>query len=169
MGAGLLLGAASRWVDTADWAPSWVGNVLSPWLVGAWLAGAATRRPRHGALAGLLLLAATVSTYLLLSGETRLLPGLLALAVVAGPLLGAAGGVRAAAALGAVLIGEGLLLQIGERSLGERVLFAAEALVGLAVAARGGGGIGAVLAVGMGVVLVGVVLIGAVVFGLRLG
>ncbi len=172
--AGALLGVASRWVDTAAWAPAWAGNVLSPWLVAAWLAGSATRQSRAGAVAGLLLLATTVATYLLLGGQDtqRLLPALAVVAAVAGPALGAAGGIggrTGAAALGAVLVGEGVLLQLGDRGLGERVLFAGEALAGLAVAARGGGGIGAALAVGMGAVLVGAVIIGAVVFGLTLG
>ena len=140
--AGAALGAVSRLTDTAAWAPAWIGYVFTPWLAAAWLAGATARRPRTGAARGLALLLATVAAYLMLAaGDASTLgPRLLALALLAGPIFGAAGaawragaqyGRLAGALLGASVSIEGLLLQLGTHGLAERLLFAAESLAGV--------------------------------------
>jgi hypothetical protein len=158
-------------VDTMSWAPAWMGLVLSPWLVAPWLAGAWTGQPdgdvAWGATAGLGLLSATVATYLVLAGPdaTALLPGLLALALTAGPGYGAAGALLhragrgrlvAAVVLGAALVAEGLLLQFGERNALERAIFAIESGVGAVLATWMGGSRAGLLALLAGVVLLGV-------------
>ena len=69
MAAGILAGLLSRAVDTAPWAPPWIGQVLTPWLALAWLAGAATKHPqRFGPLLGTVTLVAVVATYLVAAG-----------------------------------------------------------------------------------------------------
>lgn len=166
---------ASRWIDTAQGAPPWIGFVLSPWLVGPWLAGAWMARRNGslawGAVAGLVLLTATVVTYLALAGAEApaLLPGLPLLAVAAGLSFGAAGaeldrGPRgrliAAVALGGILAIEGVLLQqvASERPL-ERGLFVVEAAAGLVLAAAIGGVRAALLVFVIGAVVLGVELL----------
>jgi hypothetical protein len=165
------LGIASRVVDTAEGAPTWIGLVLSPWLAGPWLAGAwiAGRDDRvgSGALAGLVLLTSTVIAYLALAGAQApaLLPGLPLLAVVAGLGFGAAGaelhrGQRgrlvAAVALGATFAIEGVVLQqLAAESVAARVAFAVEAVAGVILAWWvGGPRAAAVMAVAGGLVLV---------------
>ncbi len=165
------MGIASRWIDTAPWAPGWIGLVLSPWLAAPWLAGAWVGRPggslAWGAAAGFVLLAATVATYLALVGAdaTTLLPALPLLAVVAGPGYGAAGaalhhGERgrliAAVVLGATFVVEGVLLQrAAAESPVESGLFVAEAVAGVLLATWIGG-----LRAGLLVVVVGAVVLG---------
>lgn len=158
---GAALGAVSRAVDTASWAPAWAGNVLAPWLIGAWVAGAsvavtgasivgakvstASSDRAWGAAAGLALLCGTVFTYLALAGgdAVRLAPGLVLLALAAGPAMGLAGaamraGARghlaAGALLGAALVADGVLLQIGDRTGLERLAMGLVAIAGLALA-----------------------------------
>jgi hypothetical protein len=128
--------------------------VLSPWLLGAWLAGAVLPGWGRAPLAGMALLAATIGAYLLLAGADggRLAPRLLALAAIAGPLAGAAGGtwrrggggrLMGALVAGGVLVAEGLWLQVGERSGAERLAFGVEMVLGgclAAVLARSGRG-----------------------------
>jgi len=139
---GLALGAVSRWIDTAAWAPGWIDYVFTPWLAAAWLAGALTVfTPRSGALAGAALLLAVVLAYLASAGASSLpvLP-LYALAVVAGPIFGAAGatwrGRGPLAAWGGALLGvafvvEGMALELVAHSTPERLLLAGESLVGI--------------------------------------
>ncbi|HKO34741.1 MAG TPA: hypothetical protein VJY85_13425 [Candidatus Limnocylindria bacterium] len=161
-------------MDTAQWAPTWIGLVLSPWLVTSWLAGAwvgqLDRSLAWGAAAGFFLLAATVVTYLLLAGEDRagLFPGLPLLAVGAGPGYGTAGAavhhrargrLIAAVVLGATFVVEGvLLLQAAAESPVESGLLVAEAAAGVLLASWIGG-------VRAGLV---VVIVGAVVLGIEL-
>ena len=133
-------------MDTASWAPAWIGYVFSPWLAAAWLAGATFpgARQRAGALRGITVVGATVLGYLIVAdGDApRLLVPLTGLALAAGPLMGlggatwrmASGRAIGAAALGAVLVGEGLLLQLGARTGLERAAFAAEVVIGLGLA-----------------------------------
>jgi hypothetical protein len=142
--AGAVLGVLSRLADTACWAPGWLGNVLTPWLAAAWLVGASARTPRSGAVPGLALLLATVGSYLVVAATSwdagTLAPRLLPLALLAGPVFGAAGaawraGTRyaraAGALLGASVVVEGLILQLGPHAAPERLLFAAESLAGV--------------------------------------
>jgi hypothetical protein len=167
----MALGVASRWIDTAAWAPAWIGLVITPWLVAPWLAGAWTSSPNGilawGAAAGFALLAATVAAYLAVAGSDSapMLPGLLVLAVTAGPLYGAAGAclhrggrgrLLAASALGAALIAEGLLLQLGERSPFERVVFAVESAAGVVLATWMAGSRAGLLALATGIVLLAI-------------
>jgi hypothetical protein len=136
---------------------------VAPWLGGAW-----TTRPdgnlAWGAAAGLALLVATTATYMAMAGSDSapMLPGLLVLAVTAGPIYGAAGAglhrggrgrLLAASALGAALIAEGLLLQLGERSPLERVVFAVESAVGVVLATWMAGSRAGLLALAAGIVL----------------
>lgn len=149
MAAGVLAGLLSRAVDTAPWAPAWIGQVLAPWLALAWLAGVATARPdRAGPLLGLATLGAVVATYLVAAGPDAggLWPVLVPISVIAGPAYGWAGaawraGGRMAgpglALLGAALLVEGASLQLGERALLERIGFGLEALIGLAIVGAG--------------------------------
>lgn len=148
----MLLGVASRFVDTAAWAPPWIGLVFAPWLAAAWLAGATTVDRRAGALRGAVLLGATAAAYLVTAAllaspdeAARMAPGLVIVALVAGPFFGVAGAIRrapwpgslvGAAVLGAALVSDGIVLQFGERLPVERALFAAELLAGLWLAAR---------------------------------
>lgn len=145
--AGLVLGVVSRLVDSAAWAPDWIGFVFSPWLAAAWLVGATGTDARAGALRGLVLLAGTVAGYLALASvlapgalTATLLLGLVAVTALAGPTFGAAGGawrhggrrgIVGAAAIGGALVGEGIFLQLGERLLVERLLFGAEIVAGM--------------------------------------
>ena len=150
--AGLALGGASRLIDTAPWAPVWIGSVFAPWLAATWLAGATTSERRTGALRGTLMLAAVVAAYLLVAGTTsswneaaRLAPGLAASAAVAGPIFGTAGAIRrapwpgslaGAAMLGGALVADSIVLNLGNRALWERAIFAAELLAGLWLAQK---------------------------------
>lgn len=154
--AGVALGIVSRFVDTAAWAPVWIGSVLTPWLAAAWMAGSRAWNRVAGALLGTALLGATVVAYLVSAAvgsggpeAARLAPGLVALSLVAGPLWGNAGAAAQAAdprawvprlagasMLGAAFVAEGALLQLGERGALERILFGAEVLAGLALAVR---------------------------------
>lgn len=143
--AGVLLGIASRAIDTAAWAPPWIGSVVTPWLVLAWLAGALTARPwPDGPMSGLTALAATVATYLFAAGTdaSALWLVLAPVALIAGPAYGWAGAAWRSrdafarpglALLGAALLVEGLMLQVGERVVLARIGFGAESLVGLAI------------------------------------
>ncbi len=142
---GVLLGIASRWVDTAPWAPAWIGMVVTPWLIVAWLAGALSARPwPDGPMSGLAALAATVASYLFSAGtDAGSLWWLLApVALIAGPAYGWAGAAWRArdpfaapglALVGAALLVEGLTLQFGDRVLLERIGFGVESLIGLAI------------------------------------
>lgn len=147
--------------------------VLSPWLAGPWLAGAWTARRdgslAWGAAAGLILLMATVVTYLVMAGAdaVALLPRLPLLAVAAGLGFGAAGAelhngergrIVAAVAVSATLVIEGLLLQLGAQGWVERGLFVAEALAGALLAVWIGGFRAGVLVTVAGVVVVGIAL-----------
>ncbi len=94
-----------------------------------------------------------------------MLPGLLVLAVTAGPLYGAAGAglhrggrgrLLAASALGAALIAEGLLLQLGERSPLERAVFAVESAAGVVLATWMAGSRAGLLALAAGIVLLAI-------------
>ncbi len=139
--AGLALGAVSRLIDTAEWAPDWIGYVFTPWLAAAWLAGAWSATPRRGALSGLAVLLATVVAYLAVAGASSLpVVALYGLAVVAGPTFGAAGatwrgrGRWAAvggALLGAAVILESLALQLAVHSTPEHLVLAGESLAGI--------------------------------------
>ena len=144
--------------------------MLSPWLAASWLAGAWVGRPggslAWGAAAGLVLLAATVATYLALAAAdaTTLLPALPLLAVVAGPGYGAAGAalhhgergrLAAAVVLGATFVVEGVLLQGAAQSPVEGGLFVAESVAGVLLATWIGG-----LRAGLIVVVVGAVVLG---------
>lgn len=142
LAAGAVLGLLSRLADTAAWAPSWIGYVFSPWLAAAWLAGATAPTPRAGAWLGLALLLTTMAVYLALAGTDAAAwaPRLIPIALVAGPIFGAAGATwrgrghfaRAAGGLlGASVAIEGLLLQLAAESAAERVMFAGETLLGL--------------------------------------
>lgn len=143
--AGVLVGIVSLAVDTASWAPLWIGTVVTPWLVLAWLCGAlAGRSWPDGPMAGLTALAATVATYLIAGGlETGTSFLVLApVALLAGPAYGWAGAQWRSrdtfarpglALLGAALLVEGLVLQLGEREVWARVAFAAESMVGLVI------------------------------------
>jgi hypothetical protein len=143
--AGLLLGIASRAVDTAAWAPSWIGTVVTPWLALAWLVGALSARPwPDGPMVGLAALTATVATYLLAAGTDAgaLWLVLAPVALVGGPAYGWAGaawrsrdalGRPGLALLGAALLVEGITLQLGDRVLLARIGFGVESLVGLAI------------------------------------
>lgn len=157
-------------MDTAEGAPPWIGLILSPWLAGPWLAGAwVARRDASlawGAAAGLVLLSATVATYLAVAGADAppLLPGLPLLAVAAGLSYGAAGaeihhGKRgrflAAVVMGATFVIEGVLLLVAADSTVTRGLFVAEAVAGALLAIWLGG-----LRAGLIVVLVGAVVLG---------
>jgi hypothetical protein len=115
IGAALLLGAAlgvgsmfadSLPIDTPLIVLVALGNAAGPWLAVAFVAGALQRDVRVGAAAGLLSLAVAVGayyvSYVIRWGERMPDPELpalvwLAVAAVAGPLLGAAGGAWAAA------------------------------------------------------------------------
>ena len=92
-------------------------------------------------------------------------PGLFLLALTAGPGYGAAGaavhrGQRgrliAGVVLGAALVAEGLVLQLGERSPVERAVFAVESAVGVVLAEMMAGPRGALLAAAAGVALLGI-------------
>lgn len=143
--AGVLMGIASRAIDAAPWAPAWIVMVVTPWLALAWLAGALTARPwPDGPMSGVTALAATATTYLLAAGtEASTLWLVLApVALIAGPAYGWAGaawrsghalGRPGLALLGAALLVEGLVLQLGERVVLERIGFGVESLVGLAI------------------------------------
>jgi hypothetical protein len=146
----MALGVVSHAVDTASASPPWIGLVLSPWLAAAWLAGAWVARRDEalawGAAAGLVLLSSTVVVYLALAGADALalLPCLPLLAVAAGLGFGAAGAglhhssrgrLVAAAALGAAMVIEGLLLQLVAETLLERALLGVEVAVGVLLAA----------------------------------
>ncbi len=141
---GALLGVVSRLIDTASWAPDWFGSVFTPWLAAAWLAGSSARTSRNGAAHGLVLLLATVGSYLVVAATSadagtlalRLIP----LAMVAGPIFGVAGaawrggGPWAAAGgalLGGAVVAEGLTLQLGVRSPLEHLALAGESLLGI--------------------------------------
>ena len=167
----MALGVASRWIDTAAWTPAWIGLVLSPWLVAPWLGGAWTSQPDGnliwGAAAGFALLAATVAAYMALAGpdSAPMLAGLPVLVVIAGPMYGAAGAglhrggrgrLLAASALGAALIAEGLLLQLGERSPLERAVFAVEPAAGVVLATWMAGSRAGLLALATGIVLLAI-------------
>ena len=138
---GLALGAVSRLIDTADSAPDWIGYVVTPWLAAAWLAGAWTPALRQGALNALALLLATVVAYVLVADASSLpVVALYGLAVVAGPVFGAAGatwrgrGRWAAvggALLGAAVILESLALQLAVHSTPEHLVLAGESLAGI--------------------------------------
>ena len=141
---GALLGAVSRLVDNASWAPDWFGNVFTPWLAGAWLVGAAAPTPRNGAARGLALLLATVGGYLAVAATSGDLPNLAArllpLALLAGPIFGAAGATwrggwpwasAGGALLGGAIVAEGLALQLGVRSSLEHAALAGESVVGI--------------------------------------
>lgn len=169
MGVGL--GIASRLVDTAAGAPEWIGLVLSPWLAAPWLAGAWIAREdaslEWGAVAGLVLMSATVATYLAMAGADApsLVPDLPLLALVAGIGFGAIGaglhhGARgrlvAAIALGATFAIEGLLLQWQATEVPlARTLFVAEAAAGVLVATWIAG-----WRAGVGVLVIGAVVLG---------
>lgn len=91
---GVPIGIVSRMVDTASWAPSWIGSILSPWLAAAWVAGAAVSGSRWiGAAMGLAVLAGVTGAYLAMAGPdlVRLIPPLSALTVLGGVIWGAAG------------------------------------------------------------------------------
>ena len=91
---GVPIGIVSRLVDTAPWAPSWIGNILSPWLAASWVAGSAVPgRLWIGAAAGVALLAGVSGAYLALAGPdmARLILPLAALTVLGGIIWGAAG------------------------------------------------------------------------------
>lgn len=146
LAAGAILGLLSRLTDTAAWAPSWIGYVFSPWLAAAWLTGVVAPTPRAGAWLGLALLLTTVAVYLVLAGTDAVAwaPRLIPIALVAGPIFGAAGAAwrgrgplaRAAGGLlGASVAIEGLLLQLVAQSAAERVLFAGESLLGMVLLA----------------------------------
>ncbi|HSM38683.1 MAG TPA: DUF6518 family protein [Candidatus Limnocylindrales bacterium] len=149
MAAGIATGLLSHAVDTAAWAPPWIGQVLTPWLALAWLAGATTARPgRAGPLLGLATLAAVTAAYLLASGPRsgELWPVLAAVTLVAGPAYGWAGAAwrergrwagPGLALLGVALLVEGISLQLGERVAMERIGFAAEAAIGLVIIGAG--------------------------------
>jgi hypothetical protein len=145
--------------------------VLSPWLVAPWLAGAWVGRSEGGlvggAAAGLVLLAATVVTYLALAGAdaTTLLLGLALLVVVAGPGYGAAGAALhhgeggrliAAVLLGATFVVEGVLLQAAAESAVEGGLLVAETVAGVLLATWIGGLRACLIVVGVGVVVLGI-------------
>ena len=93
----MALGIVSRAIDTASWAQPWFGLVLLPWVLAAWLAGAWLARDdgslAWGAAAGFVLLGATVAAYQAMAGDATatLFPRLALLAVIGGPLFGAAG------------------------------------------------------------------------------
>lgn len=142
LAAGAILGVLSRLTDTAAWAPSWIGYVFSPWLAAAWLAGVTGPTSRAGAWHGLALLLTTVAVYLALAGTDAAAwaPRLIPIALVAGPVFGAAGAAwrgrgrlaRAAGSLlGASVAIEGLLLQLVAQSAVERILLAGESLLGM--------------------------------------
>lgn len=146
---GALLGVLSRLVDTASWAPDWFGNVFTPWLAAAWLAGTTAPTPRNGAVRGLALLLATVGSYLVLAAisghSVTLALRLLPLAAVAGPIFGAAGAtwrlggpwaVAGGALLGGAIVAEGLALQLGVGSPLEHYVLAGESLVGIGLTVR---------------------------------
>ncbi len=142
--AGALLGVLSRLTDTASWAPDWLGNVVTPWLAAAWLAGGTARTARDGAVLGLTVLLATVVSYLVVaagSGDALMLARrLLPLALIAGPIFGIAGAawrrrgrwaVVGGALLGGAVVAEGLALQLGVHSSLEHLALAGESLVGI--------------------------------------
>lgn len=142
LAAGTILGVVSRLTDTAAWAPSWIGYVFSPWLAAAWLTGITAPTPRAGAWHGVALLLTTVAVYLALAGTDAAVwaPRLIPIALVAGPVFGAAGAAwrgrgplahAAGALLGASVAIEGLLLQLIAQSGAERILLAGESLLGL--------------------------------------
>jgi len=129
--AGLALGAAS-WVSDELGSPTGLlipANLIGVWLAVAFLLGASARAVPHGALRGLIgLVAAVAGCYLLFAvsgngiraiGASHAATAWGAVAVIAGPLLGAAGSAwrtgngrkRAFAAglLAAALIGEGVV------------------------------------------------------------
>ena len=141
---GVPLGVLSRLTDTASWAPIWIGYVLSPWFAAAWLAGATVRIPRIGAILGLSLLLATAATYLAMaaiSGDALVLATLLIpLALMAGPIFGAAGAAwrcrgpwasRGGALLGVAVLVESIALQLVVNAPLERVALVGESLVGI--------------------------------------
>jgi hypothetical protein len=143
--AGVLVGIASRAVDTAAWAPAWIGLVITPWLALAWLTGARTAQPSgDGPLTGLAAMAATAASYLLVAGADAGNTWLVLLPVVfiAGPAYGWAGaawrsghamGRAGLALLGAALLVEGITLQFGDRELLPRLAFVVESLLGLLI------------------------------------
>jgi hypothetical protein len=91
---GLPIGIVSRLVDTAPWAPPWIGNILSPWLATAWLVGAAVAGSRWiGMAAGVAVLLGVTVAYLALSGTdmARLFVPLAALTLLGGAVWGVAG------------------------------------------------------------------------------
>ena len=109
---GVPIGIVSRLVDTAPWAPAWIGNILSPWLAAAWLAGAMVGVTRWiGSAAGVVVLLGVTATYLALSGSdfTRLLLPLAAWTIVGGGVWGLAGGEWRSTGLRRVLSGAVLL------------------------------------------------------------
>ncbi len=143
--AGLVTGVVSRLVDTAAWAPDWLGYVFTPWLATAWLAGALSSSTRSGALKGLAMLLAVVAAYLAWS-MTSSVPvpafaaALYGLAALGGPIFGAAGATwrgrgRWAAAGGALFGGavvlESLALQLAVHSTPERLVLAGDSLAGI--------------------------------------
>lgn len=142
--AGLALGFVSRWIDTAAWPPDWIGYVFTPWLAAAWLVGAPSASARRGALIGLVVLLATVIAYLVSAGPNSLpAAALYGLAVLAGPIFGAAGAtwrgrVRWSAVSGALLgvtvIVEGLALQLAVRSTPEHLALVGESVAGIGLA-----------------------------------
>jgi len=143
--AGILAGIISQAIDTASWAPPWIGTVVTPWLALAWLMGAlAGRSWPEGPMAGLTALAATVATYLIAggleSGTSWLV--LASVALIAGPAYGWAGAQWRSgdtfarpglALLGAALLVEGVVLQLGDREVWARIAFGVESLLGLVI------------------------------------
>lgn len=129
--------------------PSWIGNVISPWLVAAWVAGAAQLSARSGALAGLALIGATVGGYVALAGADSgaLWPRLAILAVLAGPAFGLAGTAwrrgGPGADVGLLLLGvaifiESVFLWSHAASGLERVGIGLESILGIGLAVRAG-------------------------------
>ena len=91
---GVPIGIVSRLVDTAPWAPPWIGNILSPWLAAAWLVGAVVGGSRWiGVAGGVAVLLGVTVAYLALSGPdfARLVLPLTALTLLGGAAWGAAG------------------------------------------------------------------------------
>ena len=105
---GVPIGIVSRMVDTAPWAPSWIGNILSPWLAAAWLVGAAVGGSRWiGGAAGVAVLLGVTVAYLAMAGSdfSLLVFPLAALTLLGGAAWGVAGAEWRSKGLGRVLSG----------------------------------------------------------------
>ncbi|HEX5268236.1 MAG TPA: DUF6518 family protein [Acidimicrobiales bacterium] len=149
LGAGAILGVASRLGDDLVGGWAWIANIGGPWLVAAFVLGTLARSPRTAAAWGTLALLSAVGSYytwiaLVQDGAGRQHLGwLVALWVVvgagAGTAFGAAGWawrtgpgparLVGAGLLSSALVGEAAVLLAGE-SAGVQAVFLAELVVG---------------------------------------